>query len=474
MIDPYHVLVVEDQTNVWEDITEFFESEISDGVLTLEFAATASEGLNKVNPGFNKTDVVIIDVILPDAPNDDELYFIDSLDNKLKKVKKKPKGILVSAHKSINTLKDIASQKDWIVSAFAKPLSREILRQAIEETLNLSSKTGTFDNISGELNEILLREIRQEANVIKLKMKRSVTDIIDAGKRLHIVKKKLPHGYFKKWIETELGCHYTTGVNLMRVADVFGDSQEKVAQIGVAASILYFLATPSTPKQAREKVIQLIEDGENISYAETKRIVKNYRQNKDSNVSWQLGSEFEEQINSEKNISQNQKNLGIVDEKNLTQNEQQILKIIPQQEKAKPVTESTEEQNKCYKLGNHLLFNGHPSSKSFYEYIPDFISLTIAFPDRSDWSKDDIIPFKTRSISIFYSPFKDVDLLPLKTMVRNAIELYTEEGENIVFSFLPEPEMLLIANSLGCRCIIAEPNLQRCQKILSVWKSENV
>ena len=471
MANSYHVLVVEDKTDVWEDLTEFFEPEIDDGILTLDFAATAKEGLEKVDTDSNKTDVVIIDVILPDAPNGNELYFIDSLDTIFKKYQNKPKGILVSAHRSIGMLNSIASQRDWITNAFVKPLSRKILKQAVEETLNLPSTSHGVANVSEGINESLLREIRQEANVIKSKMKRSVSDIIDAGKRLHAVKKRLPHGYFKKWIETELGCHYTTGVNLMRVAEVFGNSQEKVSNIGVAASILYFLATPSTPKQAREKVIQLIEDGENISYAETKQIVREYRKNQERNyISDKVNSQVEE-TNVKKVTDYAVDNINRQREKESAQNKQQILKVIRQQPETKSLAESTNEQNRWYKLGNHLLFNGYPNSESFHKHLPESISLTIAFPDNSNWSKDKIIPDRTRSISIFYSPFKDLDLLPLRTMVTNAVELCTEEGENVVFSFLPEPEMLLVADSLGCRCIIAEPNLQQCHKILSAWEN---
>lgn len=453
MVDSYHVLVVEDQTNIWSDLAEFFEPEIDDGILALDFAATAKEGLCKIDVENSKTDVIIIDVILPDAPSENELYFIDSLDAKFKKYQKKPKGILVSAHKSINTLNDIASQKDWIVNAFVKPLNRTTLKQTVEETLNLSLRTQKLADVSPEINDELLDEIRQEAEVIKLKMKRSVSELIEAGRRLHAVKKKLPHGYFKKWIETELGCHYTTGVNLMRVANVFGDSQEKVADMGVAASILYFLATPSTPKQAREKVIQLIEDGKNVSFAETKEIVKEYKKNQNLTSSQAATISIEESDNRKDNNRDGSKVVEAVPSR------QQILKVIRQEPNRRPRGWST--------LRNHWLFNGFPDSPEFCQYLPESISLTIAFPESSIWTKDKIIPPQTKSVSIFYSPFKDLDLITLKSMVKNAVELCTEENEDVVFSFLPEPELLQVVESLGCRCIIAEPNPQRYQRILA-------
>jgi CheY-like chemotaxis protein len=466
MANSYHVLVVEDQTNIWEDLTEFFEPEISSGVLALDFAATAREGLNKVGTE-SKTDVVIIDVILPDVLNGNELYFIDSLDSKFKQYQNKPKGILVSAHKSINILNDIASEKDWIVSAFTKPLNRKTLKNAVEKTLDISFRTKRYTNDSEEIDEAVLAEVRKEADIIRSKMKRSVSDIIDAGKRLHAVKKKIPHGFFKKWIETELGCHYTTGVNLMRVADVFGDRQEKVSNMGVAASILYFLATPSTPKQAREKVIQLIEDGENISYAETKEIVKEYKKNQnqaDSEIKEQIGikasKDYRESDNEDLEVFRQV--AGAI------QNKQQIVKIIRQQPAKTAGQELVERQKEWQKLRNHWIFNGFPDSADFRRHLRESISLTIAFPNSSAWTKDKIIPPQSRSASIFYSPFKDLDLSALKQMVKNAVELCTEENEDVVFSFLPEPELLLVVESLGCRCIIAEPDLQRYKRILSM------
>ena len=475
MKNSYHILVVEDQINIWSDLTEFFQPEIDKGLFTLDFAATAKEGLKKVNTDFDRTDVVIIDVILPDTPSHNELYFIDSLKNQVKSTKNQLKGILVSAHKSMSALNAIASQNEWIVNSLVKPLKRKSLRQALEKTLDFSLTPTTYVDTNKEINEDLLQEFRQEAQIIKMKMKRSVQDILDAGKRLHAVKKKLPHGYFKNWIETELGCHYTTGVNLMRVAHVFGNNEEKIAQMGVAPSILYFLATPNTPKRAREKVIQLIEDGEKVSYAETKKIVKEYRKHKE-HPSTIVEVDAQTQVLSprEKSISQPLNQVNPQPEKELISPKQQILKVIPQQLEPRINSPLTSTQNPWQKLGVHWLFNGYPDSESFRKFLPQSISLTIAFPPSPEWSKDQLIPPQTRSISIFYSPFKDLDLFALKTMVRNAVELYTEENERIVFSFLPEPQLLLMVESLGCQCIIAEPEPQQCQRVLSVWKSSGV
>ena len=55
--------------------------------------------------------------------------------------------------------------------------------------------------------------------------------------------------------------------------------------------------------------------------------------------------------------------------------------------------------------------------------------------------------------------------------MRQAIEqlflLYTEDYSTVIFSFLPDPQLILLADRLKCICRIAEPNLQQCQKIIA-------
>ena len=474
MKDSAHILVVEDHTDVWSDLIEMFKVEIDNQILTLDFAATAQEGLEKVNANFDQTDLVIIDVILPDLPSNDELYFINSLKNKIKinSHQKKPQGILVSAHKSSTALKTIASQNDWIVNFLVKPLKRKSFRQAIEKTLNFSSSANSYVDNHHQLTEDKLQEFRQEAKIIKMKMKRSVQDILDAGKRLHAVKEKLPHGYFKNWIETELGCHYTTGVNLMRVAHVFGNNEEKISKMGIGPSILYFLATPSTPVQAREKVIQLIEDGEKVSFAETKKIVREYRKNKDNaNTIAKADAQSKSLVNNnEKSLEGPVNQLAPESEKAIVLPKQQILKVIPQKSAPTVNSPSQSPEKPWQKLGVHWLKSDYPDSISFLKDLPKSISLTIAFPSTLSWSKEKIIPPQSQSISILYSPFKELDIFPLLTIVRNTIELYTRENDDVLFSFLPYPELILIAESLGCKCIIAEPDVQQYQRVLSFWQ----
>ena len=72
---------------------------------------------------------------------------------------------------------------------------------------------------------------------------------------------------------------------------------------------------------------------------------------------------------------------------------------------------------------------------------------------------------------MFHSVYHDLDLITLRNIIQKSIELYTESGEEILFSFLPYPEMLILADNLKCQCNIVEPDLKRCQNIKTFWQT---
>jgi hypothetical protein len=61
----------------------------------------------------------------------------------------------------------------------------------------------------------------------------------------------------------------------------------------------------------------------------------------------------------------------------------------------------------------------------------------------------------------------------LRNIVQRSIELCTESGEDVLFSFLPYPEMLILAHNFNCQSYIAEPEIKLCQDIVTFWQSVN-
>lgn len=98
--------------------------------------------------------------------------------------------------------------------------------------------------------------------------------VLDIGRELLSMKAALPHGKFDEWVEAEFNWSKSTALNYMRVASEFGDKYATVAYL--PPSVVYQLASPSTPPVVREAVMQ-VQDGQQISAASVKSMIKEAR-----------------------------------------------------------------------------------------------------------------------------------------------------------------------------------------------------
>jgi hypothetical protein len=82
-------------------------------------------------------------------------------------------------------------------------------------------------------------------------------------------------GGFGGWVETRLGYSRQTAYNLLNVHEQFG-GQESVQNLDtlLTASVLYLLAAPSTPKEARDAVVESAQAGKSVLIGEAKQIVE--------------------------------------------------------------------------------------------------------------------------------------------------------------------------------------------------------
>ena len=109
---------------------------------------------------------------------------------------------------------------------------------------------------------------RAAAERIKLRLKRTVEDIIEIGRELTAVKDELPHGQFLPWIAAEFEMSERTAYNFMDVAGKFGDKVATVANF--SSKVLYALSAPSTPDAVIEKAVAKAESGEKVTVADVK------------------------------------------------------------------------------------------------------------------------------------------------------------------------------------------------------------
>ncbi|MGL6338262.1 MAG: response regulator [Waterburya sp.] len=437
------VLLIDDETEFQEAFAESLKSETKKNLFQLELASSGKQGLKiiKNNNKQGRKTFAFIDIILPDILGDELVGEIDQKNTNTK-------GILISAHKSDRELKQIRDKYDWLVDSISKPLDKNKLKSAVNSFIG-NPNLSTFDYKA--LDQSTADFVLQETEKIKSLIKQTVAGIIETGERLHLVKQKLKHGEFMAWVENEIKCHYSTALHFMRVWETFGEQKEQISDIGINVSVLYLLAAPSTPKELRAEIVEMAKAGNSVSFAEAKRLKKEYTERKNDDSS----TKKQEAITTI-DVSAESSSVQLETSQLKSTEKQQIVGVIP---KAKPET-------KFWNLGKHLLYCGSAQDSKFREQLPETVSLNIGFPDSTSWDKEELFPISAKSTLIFHSVFQDLDLVTLRNIIQKSIELCTESGEEIVFSFLPYPEMLILADSLNCRCFVAEPDLKRCQDIV--------
>lgn len=109
---------------------------------------------------------------------------------------------------------------------------------------------------------------RAAAERIKLRLKRTVEDIIEIGRELTAVKAELPHGQFLPWIAAEFEMSKETAQNFLSVFERFGG--KNVIITNLKPTILYALAAPSTPDSVVNKALEKAESGVRVTVADVK------------------------------------------------------------------------------------------------------------------------------------------------------------------------------------------------------------
>jgi hypothetical protein len=93
--------------------------------------------------------------------------------------------------------------------------------------------------------------LRDVADRIRFHISRTVQDVIEIGRDLIAVKKRLGHGKFLPWIDREFKMTNKSAERLMAVAEQFGDKFDSVSNLTL--TVLYELAAPSTPKRSARR-----------------------------------------------------------------------------------------------------------------------------------------------------------------------------------------------------------------------------
>ncbi len=456
------ILLVDDEVDFHKPFSEPFKSE-GQSDYNLILTETGLEGLREAREiaGKGENLILIVDLILPDFSGENLLEILDRENF----AESKLKTIIISAHKPIGHLRKMKKKYSWVYDCFPKPIDTVYFKRVIDRLCGKPLNEFDYQLLAPEEAKYIAEQTEQ----IKLWMKQTALGAIEAGEKIIEIKKILGHGRFQDWVRLELGCHHATVLGFMNAAKVFGQEKERIANSGLGPSVVYLLAQSNTPPEMRKKVLEAGESGTPISIKEAKSLKRRYLQ-KQKNQPSARNLKVAEEINSARlttNLETPTKtNSRLVPaELNRASQKQKIIKVIPQKEEVQKV-ETPQQPNNFWHLGRHLLFCGHPHEQGFIAKLPEKVALTLAFPPFSNWNREALIPVNSDSVTVFQSDVADIAPDSLSVAVRKAIETYTEGGDSIVVSFLPDFNILRLVDYLGCSCLIAEPDRQKCQKIL--------
>ncbi|WP_036489096.1 DUF3102 domain-containing protein [Myxosarcina sp. GI1] len=452
------VILIDDERDFNKCVTEIISKTLNTERVLLQSFAEGNEGFKQIEENCRRgiMTIAVIDIILPQING-------DVLIEQAKFDKKDVLGFVISAHKTESELNSIAASKEWLEKIYCKPVNyqnftNELVRyisQYVErEDSDLIESSSALDVgfDYGELDASLILHLKEEATEIKGLIRNTIESTLEAGKRLTEVKRLLPHGKFREWVEKETGFHYTSIAQFMRLWETFGNRRADIVNSGLNVTILYRLASDSVPEDFRQRVIKLSSSGKKISVKKLK----------------QMRQVYDEGIAQKENESQEEVTVNVN-----TSADIDTTKTDKKPEK-KPEIVNVIRKKRFIELGPHLLYCGHPTAREFSDRLPEDITFSIAFPMTSDWGeRSSIFPSVyglTETIFRNNAPQGEEEVAANLKFMRSGMKEFTYFQENILFAFLPYPKLLLMAHELELICWIAEPNLQRCDEIVKIWE----
>ena len=317
----------------------------------------------------------------------------------------------------------------------------------------------SFDYAS--LDEETSLFVQEKTVIIKRLAKRVAEDTIEIGQYLIEIKEKLGYGNFYAWIDAEFSWSYASAARFMQVASKFRSIS--LRGLDILPSALYQLAAPSAPEEATIEAFERAKQGEQITEKIAKELKLKYKQQKQgkaqpTNIEQLVSGQAETKVQE----AQNRERLLPSPQINEPKPKQSIVAVIPS---------SNAVPKSWWQLGeHHRLFCGEPKDQEFLKRLPENIALTIDFLPKKEPSL--ISPIESDSALTFYSKYKDLDLDWVAGLIEDYIDTSTQAKEIVVFNYIYDVQLLELTENLRCYCYVAEPDLEKCEQILTIWREK--
>jgi Protein of unknown function (DUF3102) len=300
------------------------------------------------------------------------------------------------------------------------------------------------------------------------------------GKRLIEIKEELEHGQWLNWIEAFFPWGERTAQDFVKIAS--NPQYEIIADLEVAPTVGIILSSLKTPQQAGQVTLEaaeLVKKGEKLT-------VKKAKELRDKHLSQQKTPRKEKKTIKAKPLAST---VEIIDAE-LESPPSHSSRVQPASSTPSTSTVSFLDEvqqppevkalrpsppSLWWRLSGkeqkHLLFNGHPDDSEFLASLPDEVGLWMSFPPIPEkWQtlpKDK----KIKTALSYATTFHDINLKVIRHTLEGLLSEITFEGNNTaLLAYLSDAPFLALLDDFGFDCYIAEPDVEQCQKILSVWQ----
>jgi CheY-like chemotaxis protein len=484
-----NILIVDDEKDSnSSSIKELLKTSTHGSDYDVDFATNGLEALDKVRD--KSYDLLILDLRMPKMDGF-ELF------EELKKRNLLLSTLILSAYCDTapyyKKLHKLQQENNNILDLFTKsafPIQKLIDR--IAAVFNKDSLSIVEENLSNkikeerekfysELNPKVAETIKKRTEVVRRLNERAFDLLIQQGQELIKIQNELKEErLFVRWLEIEYPHSDSSVYRLINGAKKIKEFQEKYkdelkdtdfSKIKLGSSVFSYLSQITTPLEAVREILNLCLKEQYVSIKTAQQIIGKYKALSSGDIekiSLEIVTVFPEIDNNIQTINQSvlqpsQSSLQITQPNQIIQNSEKnppkplILGGLPLK------------KNNWWQLGKHLLYCGNPNSPSFKKKLSGNAALAIVFPPHTGWDLD-LLPADSKLV--FHSNRENLDLEKIRESIAIIIEITTVSNESVIFAYISDPELLLIADDLDCCGFLVQPDFKKCESIINFWQQQ--
>jgi len=321
--------------------------------------------------------------------------------------------------------------------------------------------------------------VQQKLGEIQGFWRQTLHNVVEIGRCLTEVKTRIGHGNFENWLKAEFAGGLWSARKSMQVYEKF--KSVNFTDLPIDPSAAYILAAPSTSEAIFDQAIERAQAGETVTH----KFVQGLK-NQDRYISPSPQPETQTKEEAPPRLEHKPSQLQPSFQVPLQPATQYLPRIDStlvtptftkrrraKEEKAVVVAAKRVQPGDWWKLGkDSSLYCGDSLSEEFQRSLPEPVSFSLAFPPTDRWHLDYLSSKMSKALSslVLHTVFvQDQDLSLFREGIEKFFQIYTEGGELVVLSFLPDPAILSLIDQLDCRFICADPDPKRCDAALTVW-----